>query len=241
LRLRAETLLPASLLGPAGEVTFAEHLRTPVTWMVKSATSPALGSCAIVFEQPDITWTADFFALPTEATPAPERPRIPFVAEGGVEPRSSTPMLVDRAAVDWVVLDDPGTWPERAAAYTPVHAELERQGQVVFGFPILTEDGARRILAVPFRPREPKVRLEPPPGWRVVNRKACRLLFVYPPEGDFAARCAAGEKLLRDALASQGMTADGPICVQPFFHLEEATPSAEKLANPTVRISLPVR
>lgn len=240
LRLHAETLLPASLHGPGGEVILDEHLRSPVTWMVKTATSPVLGRCAIVFEQPDITWTSDFFALP-EAKAASGRPRIPFVAEGGVEPRSSTPFRAERAAVDQVLLDDPGTWPERVAAAAPVYEELARQKQKIAGFPILFAEGSRRILAVPFRPRDPTVRLVQPPGWRIANLEAGSLLVVYPADGDLAARCTAGEKLLRDALASQGLVADGPVCVQPFVHLDEGVPPAAKLANPTVRVFVPVR
>jgi len=242
LRLRADSLLPASLTGPAGEVVFGDHLRTPVTWMAKSVTSKALGTCGIVFEKWDQDWAADFFAPPgAAATPEPERPRIPFVAAGGVEPRSATPFQTESRAIDWVMLDDPGTWPERAAVYTPVHEEIERQGLEVTGFPILFADGARKILAVPFRAGDTKVRLVPDPVWRIESRKPGRLLVVYPPAGDLAARCTAGEELLRAALANQKLVADGPICVQPWFQLHEGVPSAEKLASPTVRMFVPVR
>ena len=55
-----------------------------------------------------------------------------------------------------------------------------------------------------------------------------------------AAKTLAGEKLLRDAMTNAGLRARGPIGAQPFLHLDEGEPAADKLANPVVRVSVPV-
>lgn len=248
VELRPDTLLPAALHCGDQKVVVLDYLRTSSTWMVQRAESAALGACSITFEIADLAWDTDFFTVPaaSAATPAPPPPpAMPFVP-GGTEPKSATPFLKDTAAVEWVLIDDPGldaegSWAARAAAYTPVYHELERQNQAIPGFPILTTIGDRRVLAAPFRRRDGGARLQPPAGWRVHAVPAGRQLVVYPAAGDFAARVAAGERLLRETLAGQALQARGPLLVQPFFHLEEGVPPADKLAAPVVRMSLPVQ
>lgn len=241
LRLREGTLLPANLRCGDREVQIHGHLRTATTWIVDRAETAPLGICAITFEFADLAWSDDFFAPPQarRSPAAAERPRIPFV-QGGAEPRSASPILVEGRAVEWIVLDDPGAWADRAAAYAPVHAELLRQNQSIAGFPILQRDGARALLAVPFRARDPQQPLQAPAGWQRRAVPASRLLVVYPPDGDFEARCAAGERLLREAAAAQSLKVLGSAVYQPFLHLHEGTPPAERLAAPVVRVSLPV-
>jgi hypothetical protein len=241
LQLQAGTLLPERLRSGDREVQVLGHLRTTTTWIVDRAETAGLGTCKITFEFADLAWSDDFFEPPPtrQRQPRVERPRIPFVP-GGAEPKSPTPILVDARAVEWIVLDDPGSWPARASAYRPVHEELLRQEQAIAGFPILSRDGDRALLAVPFRPRGPAQLLQAPTGWQRRAVPAGRLLVVYPPEGDFAARCATGERLLREAAAAQSLQVRGPAVFQPFLHLQEGEPSAERLAAPVVRVSLPV-
>ena len=93
------------------------------------------------------------------------------------------------------------------------------------------------------------VRQDPPSGpdgpdfaapaeWTVQALPAARWLVVYPPDGDLAQKRAAGERLLRDALAARHLTSVGPIVTQPFVHLEDGLPPADKLAAPTVRMAV---
>ena len=242
VQLRPNTLLPEKFTRGAQSVVLLDYLRTSSTWIVATAEIADLGVCRIQFELADLAWAPDFFMPPQSRSEAkgPERTRIPYVP-GGTEPRSATPFLVDGRAVDWVVLTDPGTWPARAAAYAPIQAELERQNQAIPGFPVFLKDGDRQVLAVPFRARDPQQPLRAPTNWQLQAVPAGRQLVVYPAAGDFAARCAAGERLLQEALAAQSLRATGPVLAQPFFHLEDGEPPADKLAAPVVRMSIAVQ
>lgn len=240
LRLAPGTLLPARLSTGGVDVDVLDHLHTSTTWMVSRASVAPLGACSVSFEIADLAWDEAFFTPPAERAEAgAQKPRIPFAPAGG-EARSPVPTLTEQKAMGLVLLDDPGDWPGRTAAYAPVHAELLRQGQAVPGFPMLLRDGDRAVLAAPYRAREGRPELSPPSGWRVRPAPAGRLLVVYPQEGDFAARCAAGEKLLQDTLTAQGLRARGPVVCQPFLHLEEGAPTAAQLAAPVVRVSVAV-
>jgi hypothetical protein len=248
MTLRPGTLLPERFEQGSFAIHLRDYLRTKTTWIVRKAEVAGLGVCDITFEVADLAWDPDFFTPPADAPPneAGTNPpgsgptRIPFVAQTGAEPRSRTPILVDARAVDWVILRDPGTWSARVQAYQPIHAELDRQNQSVPGFPIFLRERDQDLMAVPYRARDPKQRLRAPANWQLRPIPASRLLVVYPPEGDFAARCAAGEKLLREAASAQSLRPLGAVVCQPFFHLEDGEPPAAKLQAPVVRVSLPV-
>ncbi len=241
LTLRPGSLLPASLRGAGGEVRFVDYLRTSTTWMVQRAALEGLGECTLEFVFSDLEWAPDFFTAeprPAATTTTAASTRLPAVAG---EARSPVPTVVETVAANWVVVADPGTWPQRCERYAPLHAELLRQGQQVAGFPILWQDGEQRWLAAPFRQRPNGAAFVPPAGWTIRAVPAGRWLVVYPPEGDLAARITLGEQRLREALAAQQLTARGPVIAQPFLHLEEGEPPADKLAAPVVRMSLPVQ
>lgn len=242
LRLRPGTLLPERLTGPGGDVGLLAYLRTTTTWMCKRAELDGLGICELHFELADLDWDADFFAVPSTAKrPATDRAKMQMPVTPGAEPRSPVPILVEGKALQWVVFPDPGTWPERAAAYGPVHAEVARQDQQIAGFPLLFADGERRMMGLPFRQRPQGAALVAPKEWTIRSIPASRWLVVYPPDGDLTARLATGEKLLQAELARQDLRATGPIAAQPFLHLHEGEPAADKLREPIVRVSVPVQ
>ena len=237
--LLPDTLLPASLTDARGAVHFVDYLRTSTTWMVRRATLAGLGECTLQFVVDDLAWAPDFFTPKRRETTTPdgepERRRLP-VAAG--EARSPDPFVAETAATDWVVVEDPGTWPARCERYAPLHAELLRQGQHVAGFPILWQEDGARWLAAPFRRRPDGAAFVRPAGWTIRSMPAGKWLVVYPPAGDFAARLADGERRLREALAARQLTAPGAIVAQPFLHLEDGPPPADKLAAPTVRVAV---
>ncbi|MBX3465208.1 MAG: hypothetical protein KF830_18730 [Planctomycetes bacterium] len=237
LELRPGTLLPQRL----GQVRFVDFLRTRTTWVVQQAELDGLGLCRLRFVFDDLAWAPDFFTLrarPAAAATVGARVRLP-VAAG--EARSAEPFLVDAAATRWLVVEDPGDWAERSARYAPLHDELLRQQQHVAGFPLLWQQDGRRWLAAPFRRRAEGPEFVPPAGCTLQDAAAGRWLVVYPPDGDFAARLADGERRLREALAAMALGAAGPVVAQPFVHLEEGPPSDAALATPVVRMSVPVR
>jgi hypothetical protein len=139
-----------------------------------------------------------------------------------------------------VRLPDPGDWAARAAAYAPLHAELERQDQSIAGFPQLWQQDGQRWLGAPFRRRSDGPALQAPGDWQVLEIAAGRWLVVHPAEGDLATRIATGERLLQDALRERGLRARGPIVSQPYLHLHEGAPSATALAAAKVRVAVPV-
>jgi hypothetical protein len=237
LELRPGTLLPRALRLPAGTITVLDYLHTPTSWVACELEAPELGRCRVVFDDGAVDWAKDFFALP-EAAHAPAANGTRITPSGRPEPQSATPTSVAVAALRWAVVRDPGDWPGRVAAYRPLHRELERQNQFVAGFPVFWREGDEAWLAAPFRQRESGPAFAAPSDWTVRELPDARWLVVYPRDGDFAQRCAAGERMLRDALAAQHLDARGPITAQPYVHLEEGEPTADKLAAPTVRIAV---
>lgn len=240
LTLRPDTLLPAALFAGEDAVRLQDYLRTAAsTWVVQVAESKTLGRCKVRIDTGGITWNADFFALPGETKPAGNRRVVTPGVQ--VESKSPTPILVDGQAVRWVVIDDPGDWGARTKQYAPLFAELQRQQQANAGFPVLFREQDRAWLAAPFRQRVKGPALAAPAGWQLRDFAPGKWLVVYPADGDLAARIAAGERMLRAAVESSGLTPRGPITAQPYLRLEEGEPAADKLAAPTVRMALPVQ
>lgn len=234
--LRPGTLLPDRI----GDVRLERYHRTSTTWIVRRAEHPALGRCELEFVFGDVTWAPDFLAVP-KATDAAARPATVRMPAAAGEPRSPTPIVVRAPAAAWIVVDDPVDWAKRAQVYTQLHAELVRQDQHVAGFPILFTEGERARLAAPFRARPGKAAFAAPDGWTIRDLPAGAWLVCYPPGGDPAAKIAAGERLLREALAAQGREAAGPIAAQPWLHLQEGVPGPEQVGAAVVRMSVPLR
>lgn len=244
LHLQPGLALPASLTVGGHTIDCHAFLRTSATWMVSSAGHPSLGRVAVAFERSGVIWSPEFFARPVlrpgDGAATEALPRIVLPGQAGGETRSPVPTAGRAAALQLLVVDDPGDWAARAAAFAPLYAELERQNQRSAGFPMLFADGERPLLAAPFRQRPGGAPFAPPSGWEVRAWPEQELLVVYPPDGDFAARCADGERQLREALVSSGRRATGPIVTQPFLHLQDGEPPAAKLASPVVRCSVAV-
>jgi hypothetical protein len=240
LALRPHTLLPARLTDARGDVRFDDYLRTSTTWMVQRAALDGLGACRLQFLLHDMAWAPDFFDVRPLAAATPSDAAVRMPTTGG-EPQSPDAFLVDSAAARWIVVADPGTWPLRCERYAPLHEELVRQGQQVAGFPVLWQEGGEPRLAAPFRQKRGGAEFAPPSGWTIRDVPGGRWLVVYPPEGDLAARLADGERRLQEAATARRLTARGPVIAQPFFHLQEGVPPADKLAAPVVRMSLPVQ
>lgn len=245
LTLRENTLLPSAFGFGGTTVTIVDWLRTSSTWIASELEINALGRCRIRFENASVGWDDNFFVPPATAiarglVPAPSLTGMPIPGTS-VAKRSPTPVVVDGKAARWACVADPGDWPGRVAAYRPLHAELERQGQQIFGFPLLFQEGEKRWLAAPFRQRRDGPAFAAPAGWLLREIPAARWLEVHPADGDLATKLANGERMLGEALRAQGLAAAGPIVAQPFFHLHEGEVSAEKLAAPTVRMAVRLR
>lgn len=246
LQLRQDTLLPQRLAPATGDaardaasaVTFVDFLRTTKTWMAQHVQHPALGACALTFDLADLQWAPDLFTPPAEKAPVETAPKLVMPTSGGMESRSPTPIPGSAAALRLVVVDDPGDWAQRAAVYAPIQLELERQDQKIAGFPMLFTDGDRQLLGAPFRQRPGGPALAPPADWEIRSEPDTELLVVYPPQGDFEQRRKAGAELLQAALAAAGRKARGPIVAQPFLHLQDGVPPADKLAAPVVRMTV---
>lgn len=241
LTLRPGTLLPQTFRTAAGTVTVVDYLRTPTTWIARDLELATLGRCRVHFESGRIDWARDFFVPPAGAMPAASPgdapPPLVLPAGPGGEPQSPTPILVEGKALRWALVADPGDWPQRVAAYTPLHEELTRQDQLIAGFPVLWQEDGQRWLAAPFRQRPDGEPFVAPPAWRLRDVPAGRWLVVYPPTGDLAQRIATGEGQLREAARTRRLTGKGPITAQPFLHLQEGEPPAGKLAAPKVRMA----
>ncbi|HEX5053198.1 MAG TPA: hypothetical protein VFZ65_15595 [Planctomycetota bacterium] len=242
LRLRPDNLLPAALAGPDGEVRIVDYLRTSTTWIAKHLELDGLGVCDVHLELGGLDWTPDFFAPPDEPRNTAE-PVLRIAAPGTAvaETRSPTPILVEGRAAQWICVPDAGTWPQRVAAYKPLHEELERQDQLIAGFPIFWQEHGRHWLAAPFRQRPDGPAFQAPDGWQIRAVPAGKWLVVYPKDGELAGKLAAGERLLREALTQRGLEPQGAILAQPFVQLQEGEPSPEKLAAPVVRMSVALR
>lgn len=239
MTLRSQSLLPSAFHDSTGEVTLLEWRLTSATWLVTIAATPTLGPCRVQFNASDMAWSENLFE-PPEVRPTPTLTQQ--VTDPGVvaERQSATPILVESKVFNQVVMPDPGEWPARTAAYLPLHAELERQDQMIAGFPQLWQQDGQRWLAATFRRRADGPALQAPAGWQLREIPAGRWLVVYPAEGDFAARVAAGERLLEAALRERTLRVRGPVLAQPFLHLEEGEPPPAALLSPKVRVAVPV-
>jgi hypothetical protein len=243
MALRPGTLLPASFARDGATTMIHDYLHTGTTWIARELELAPLGRCRVTFEA-QIDWEPGFFTVPAAPAGATAQPpagaqRLPMP---GNNPEARPPAPVAQAvkALQWIVVADPGDWPGRVAAYRPLHEELERQQQLIAGFPVFFTENGEALLAAPFRQRANGRAFAPPAGWRVRAIDAGTWLVVFPPDGDLAQRLAAGERMLQDALRAQQRTAKGPITAQPYFHLHEGEPPPAKLAAPTVRMAVRV-
>ncbi|MGB3970317.1 MAG: hypothetical protein WBO45_26525, partial [Planctomycetota bacterium] len=242
--LRPGTLLPAAFAFPTGTVTIVACVPTRTTWIAQELEAAPLGRCRVTLEQAGLGWKDDLFVPPPAAAAAASPPdnALRIVAPGHeTRSQSAAPVVVDGKPQHWAIVRDPGDWPARAAAYRPLAEEIARQGQQLYGFPLLFTENGAAWLAAPFRQRPDGPAFAAPKSWTVRAVPAMRWLEVHPVGGDVTAKAAAGERLLRDALAAQGLVADGPVLTQPFFHLEEGEPSAAKLADPKAKVRVVVR
>jgi hypothetical protein len=242
LHLQPNTLLVDRLRGPLGEVRILEHLHTATTWMVRRAEIAPLGACTVQFISNDVAMDEQLFALPNEARAAstPE-PKSTAGNRVGGEARPKEPQLDAQKAARWLICDDPGDWPSRAAVVQQRADALAAAGQKLAGFPFYFRDGNRACLGIGFRAQAPDKAWSPPQGWEVREQEAGRVLVVFPEGDNYEARLQRGEAQLRAALAEQKLEALGPIRAQPYLHLEEGLPAEEKRNSPVVRMSVRVR
>ena len=247
LHLHPGTILPSSLGYGEQTVRFDNYLRTKTTWIVNSATLPPLGSCDVLFEDGGILIPAKFFDVPSEADDGKDNKqdpgeRVRMTAPGNAREReSAAPTLTNGRAARWVLLEPSTDWAMRHAAYEPVHAELVRQNQQIFGFPMLWQEDGERRFAIPFRQRKGGPALAAPPEWQIGSGGATRMLVVYPDSGSVEDRIRTGTAVLERALINRKLKAIGPIIAQPFIHLHRETPSAAKLRACKVRLSVRVQ
>jgi hypothetical protein len=240
-------LLPIALAGPGGTVRITDWLRTQQPWMQTWIPSRAelapLGSCQLRFGNEDLVWDDGFFA-PPQGHDGKLRVVLPPDGRRPTPMRNlqpSTPSPSENKAMQWLVLDDPGDWPQRAQVYRQYHEVLAAQDQLDAGFVGYQRDGDRAQMILPFRQREGGKPFAPPPGWSIRTLPATPVLEVYPTAGSFAERVAAGSEMLQKELQRRGAAGQGPILAQPFFDLLDGVPPAAKLQNPVVRVSVPLR
>jgi hypothetical protein len=236
MTLFADTLLPSSFTIEGERLEIEGYLRTNASWVARALRHPRLGACRVVFEDGGLEFPQGYFEI--KRGDAARNPGIRAPIPGAVvETQATTPIVVNGKATQLLLLADPGDWQGRHERYRDVIEELQLQGQRVAGFPCLfIEDDHRGLMAAPFRRREDGPAFEAPEGAAIRDVPAGRVLVVYPADGDLLARIAAGKELLQRALANRKLVAQGPIIAQPFVHLHEAAPDAEKLADPTVRV-----
>ena len=242
LYLQPSTLLIDRLRGPLGEVRVLEHLHTATTWMVRRAETAPLGACTVQFVSNDVAIDDQAFALPNETrtAPAPEQKPASNNRMGG-EARPKAPQLDTQKAVSWLICNDPGDWAQRAAIVQERAAALATAAQKLAGFPAYFRDGDRAYIGIGFRAQASGTTWSPPKDWEVRTEESGRVLVVFPEGDRFEARVQRGGELLRAALTAQNLEAIGPIQAQPYLHLEERLPAADKLANPVVRMSVRIR
>lgn len=240
LHLHANTLLPSALTyADQTTVRFDGYLRTKSTWVVNKATLAGLGTCDTIFEDGGLMFATDFFTPPDSASQPQPGEHVRMTSPGAArESEPATPITVARKAAQWVVLSASDDWVQRHQVYAPVHAALEAQNQQIFGFPMIWQSEGKTFLGVPFRPRNPDKALHAPAGWALEQCPETMQLVVYPPSGSLADRIRTGTAQLQRAAANRKLKMIAPIVAQPFVHLHEGAPSAAKLADCKVRMSV---
>lgn len=237
--MRADDLRPEAFRTSGGEVHVTDWLRTSTTWIPRKLRVGEGPEWTVRFQLSDVEWAANFFEPPAAAgTVAKAAVRMPG---NRAEPRPALPVRDENRAMRWVVVDDPGTWELRAERYRTHHDALVEQDQQIAGFVSFFTEGTRKCMAVPFRQRPEGKAFGAPAGWEVRNLPRTDVLLVFPDAGDYEQKVARGTELLQQALTDQGLEAAGPIVAQPYFHLQEGLPPAERLATPVVRMTVAVR
>ncbi len=244
LQLRPNTLLPAQLGGPFGNVEFLEHLHTATTWILRRARLAPLGECTLRFVANDLPADDTQFELPKTAPKDALDPAVetsPKPRQMGRESQPTSPQIEVSKPVRWLICDDPGNWPARQQLVQLLATTLTNGGQSFAGFPCYFHEKDRARLAIGFRAKPDNAPFTPPIGYEIRDLQAGNVIVVFPVAGDYAERVALGETQLRAELRARQRTAAGPICAQPYLHLEEGLPPPEKLAAPVLRMSVAVR
>lgn len=243
LRLFQGTLLPRSLSYAGREIHINDYRRTTkTTWIVSKVTHAPLGTCDVFFEDGGILIPRGFFDLPSAQSSQPRNDNIKVNAPGVVREReSTTPIVVKGSAARWVLLPASSDWQQRHERLLPVHEELVRQNQRIFGFPMYWQQAGEQFFAVPFRQREGGAVLRAPADWQLSGSDQTKMLVVYPDQGNVNKRIETGTALLQRALTNRRLKAIGPIVAQPFVHLQNGPPTDKKLNNCKVRMSVRVQ
>jgi len=240
MELQPNALLLASMTPLDGAtqdgVVIEGHLRTSTTRIVQSATIAPLGRCAIRFDSVDFAWDESMFDEAAVAA-TDEKPTLTV----GSPQHPTEPVLEPVRAARWLCVADPGNWEARAAIAQQWTATLREAGQSIAGFCGLARDGDRELFVIPFRAAAGAKPWAAPSGVELREASATRAIAVYPPTGTFEERRATGLAQLQRAIQDRGLATASLVITQPFLHLDEATPDANALTSPIVRVAALLR
>jgi len=242
--LREDSLLVERMVGHGYDARITEHLRTAVSWIVRALEIEPLGACVLRLDSVDFRFEDALFRPgqsnmnQAEQTDPATKPAHPLIRVNQ-ELRPTTPEIHGTNELWWLVMEDPGDWSNRAQQVQEQLALLRDQGQVLAGFTgFITEDRKRRLVIGFRQQHEDNPPYEPPDGQDVRHVPAQRVLVVFPPAGTIEERIAEGTRQLREKLSASGLSSTGPILAQPYLHLDEGLPTAERIADPVVRVSV---
>lgn len=246
LQLRANSLLPASLRGPRGEIRFVDYRDASVTKLPQRVVLEGLGEREIQVLTTGVLYSELLFAdpetAPGAALPAGNPPSTTSFSSGRNH-QPETPEIQEIRDAFWLVMDDPITWEGRNESVVQGHFALYDQGQTLAGFTGFVEENGRKLMIIPFFPdpdrgSRPFVRREDQTIRRI---PAHRALVIYPDRSSLPDAIETGRKRLSDHVRDNALQADGPIRVYPYTELGQGTPTADELASMVVRMEQPIR
>jgi hypothetical protein len=233
--------LPRSLGGPCGVVVFEEFNDTGAARLPRRVRLGDLGVRHLQLRATDLVFEDYTFRDPAGAAEAAPRPRR-LQREAAADAKPTAPRIEVIESAMFLVIDDPESWAERAAAIGAHGAALGEQGQVGEPLPFLFEEGGVRRIGIPFVPGEhsgfrPFVARD---GQVVRRAKRHRAAVVFIDKGRIEHALERGPKLLADFVAAEGIAAAGPLRTIPYLAWERGAPDSARLARVAVRFELPL-
>jgi hypothetical protein len=198
-----ERMLPVSLIGPTCEVAFLSFTTTGTTNMPRRVRSTELGEREVRFENVDMSFD-DLVFQDFGTRVGALRKKAPDRVIGR-EAKPKKPTLQQVRSDLLLVVDDPGTWPERIKLVVKEMEGLRKLGQASAGLPLFfTEKGSARI-GIPFLP---DAESGSPPfadkgGQRVVRRTTHTVVALHLVGTSIEGAIADGARSSRPSLPSR--------------------------------------
>jgi hypothetical protein len=235
-------ILPKSLSGPAGELTWLEYRHNgTVTHLPRVMQLGEFGKVWYTLEDSDLAIDEGWYTDPLSPAPTRKRNKRLIQDDSVSSLKVGIPVLGHTRASRSLILSDPGSWPGRYDLAEEQGAILGTQGQEAADLDFVFEAGGKRYFAMPFMMNRetgrPFVAL---PGQVVERLPDQRVVLVRPPKGSLEACEKAARAALAAFVAEHKLQVTGPLRLRPMVEMGVRPKSMRGLEQLWVHCELPV-